>query len=67
MILLNNLFKLYTLNINVDDSEDDVIHCFKESQPCTKGRQNPKIANGGFEGLQDVYKSIKDLFRLNRV
>ena len=32
-------FKSCALNINVDGSEDDVIHCFKESQPCEAGRE----------------------------
>ena len=32
-------FKSCALNINVDGSEDDVIHCYKESQPCEPGRE----------------------------
>ena len=37
--IIKRSFKSCALNINVDGSEDDVIHCFKESQPCAAGRE----------------------------
>ena len=35
--LASRSFKACTLNISVDESEDDAIHCFKAGQPCKKG------------------------------
>lgn len=41
--IIKQLFKSCALNINVDGSEDNVIHYFEESQPCAA---NAKITNG---------------------
>ena len=32
--VIKQLFKSCGPNVNVEGSEDDAIHCFKESQPC---------------------------------
>ena len=32
-------FKSCALNLNTDGSEDDLIHCFKEKEPCKAGRE----------------------------
>ena len=32
-------FKSCALNLNTDGSEDDLIHCFKEKEPCKTGRE----------------------------
>ena len=32
-------FKGCALNIKTDGSEDDLIHCFKEDQPCSTGKE----------------------------
>ena len=37
--VIKQSFKSCGLNINVDGSEDDAIHCLKESQPCAAGRE----------------------------
>ena len=35
--LISKSFKACALNILIDGSEDDTIHCFKAGQPCEKG------------------------------
>lgn len=36
--VIKNSFTSCTLNLPVDGSNDDAIHCFKEGQPCSTGR-----------------------------
>lgn len=43
--------KSCALNINVDGSKDDLIHCLKESQPCAAGRQ---LLESQMEVLKDI-------------
>ena len=53
--VIENSFRSCALNLPVDGSNDDVIHCFKEGQPCSTGRamlrtqlgilREPEIAN----------------------
>ena len=56
----NRSLKSCARNVNVDDSADGVIHCFKESQALAVWRYdsctNPKSANEGFEELHDWKK-----------
>ena len=35
--MIQKSFKACALNLNVDGSEDSLIHCFKKDQPCEKG------------------------------
>ena len=46
-------FKSCALNINIDGSEDDVIHCFKESQPCEAGKEMLKSQMEVSRDLED--------------
>ena len=46
-------FKSCGLNINVDGSEDDAVHCFKESQPCAAGREMLKSQMEVLKDLED--------------
>ena len=36
--VIKNSFTSCTLNLPVDGSKDDAIHCFKEGQPCSNGK-----------------------------
>ena len=49
--IIKRSFKSCTLNIKVDGSEDDNIHCFKESQPCAAGKEMLKTQ---MQVLQDA-------------
>ena len=49
--IIKRSFKSCALNIKADGSEDDDIHCFKESQPCAAGKEMLKIQ---IQVLQDV-------------
>lgn len=60
---IKRLFKSCTLNVNVDVTEDDFIHCFKESQPCAAGRQ---LLKSQMEVLKDA-ESKENPFSLNSV
>ena len=35
--MIKSSFKSCALNIAIDGSEDELIHCFNESQPCSAG------------------------------
>ena len=35
--MIKSSFKSYALNVAIDGSEDELIHCFKENQPCSAG------------------------------
>ena len=49
--IIKRSFKSCALNIKVDGSEDDDIHCFKESQPCAAGKEMLKTQ---MQVLQDA-------------
>ena len=51
--VIKKSFKSCGLNINVDGSEDDVIHCLKQAQPCAAGRDMLK-------SQMDVLKDLED-------
>ena len=51
--VIKKSFKSCGLNINVDGSEDDVIHCLKKAQPCAAGRVMLK-------SQMDVLKDLED-------
>ena len=51
--VIKQSFKSCGLNINVDGSEDDAIHCFKESQPCAAGREMLKSQMEVLKDLED--------------
>ena len=51
--IIKKSFKSCGLNINVDGSEDDVIHCLKQAQPCAAGREMLK-------SQMDVLKDLED-------
>ena len=36
---IKTFFKSWALNLNTDGSEDDLIHCFKEKEPCKAERE----------------------------
>ena len=41
--MIKSSFKSCALNIAIDGSEDELIHCFKENQPCSAGLQRLKV------------------------
>ena len=51
--VIKKSFKSCGLNINVDGSEDDAIHYFKESQPCATGREMLKSQMEVLKDLED--------------
>ena len=51
--VIKQSFKSCALNINVDGSEDDVIHCFKESQPCATSRERLRSQMELLKELED--------------
>ena len=51
--VIKQLFKSCGLNINVDGSEDNAIHCFKESKPCATGREMLKSQMEVLKDLED--------------
>ena len=51
--VIKESFKSCGLKINVDGSEHDAIHCFKESQPCAAGRQMLKSQMEVLKDLED--------------
>ena len=51
--VIKQSFKSCRLNINVDGSEDDAIHCFKESQPRVAGREMLKSQMEVLKDLED--------------
>ena len=50
---INQSFKSCAPNINVDGSEDDVIHCCKESQPFAADREMLKLQMEASRDLED--------------
>ena len=51
--VIKESFKSCGLKINVDGSEHDAIHCFKEWQPCAAGRQMLKSQMEVLKDLED--------------
>ena len=41
--MIKSSFKSCALNFAIDGSEDELIHCFKENQPCSAGLQHLKV------------------------
>ena len=51
--VIKKSFKSCGLNINVDGSEDDVIHCLKQAQPCAAGREMLKSQMNVLKDLEN--------------
>ena len=60
-------FKSCALNINFDGSEDNIIHCFKESQPFIAGIRILKSQMEVSRDLEDEANPFKRLKRWKRV
>ena len=59
--VIKSSFKSCALNIAIDGSEDELIHCFKENQPCTAGLQRLKVmANIIDDERKDPFVSLSD-------
>ena len=57
----NECIKSCALNIAIDGSEDELIHCFKENQPCSAGLQHLKVmANTIDDEREDPFISLSD-------
>ena len=57
----NECIKSCALNIAIDGSEDELIHCFKENQPSSAGLQRLKVmANTIDDEREDPFVSISD-------
>ena len=47
--------------VYIDGSEDELIHCFKENQPCSAGLQRLKVmANTIDDEREDPFVSLSD-------
>ena len=50
-----------TFEVYTDGSEDELIHCFKENQPCSAGLQRLKVmANTIDDEREDPFVSLSD-------
>ena len=59
--VIKSSFKSCALNIAIDGSEDELIHCFKENQPCSAGLQRLKVmANTTDDEMEDPFVSLSD-------
>ena len=59
--VIKSSFKSCALNIAIDGSEDELIHCFKENQPCSAGLQRLKVmANTIDDEREDPFVSLSD-------
>ena len=59
--MIKSSFKSCALNIAIDSSEDELIHCFKENQPCSAGLQRSKVmANSIDDEREDPFVSLSD-------
>ena len=57
----NECIKSCALNIAIDGSKDELIHCFKENQPCSAGLQRLKVmANAIYDKREDPFMSLSD-------
>ena len=60
--VIKSSFKSCALNIAIDGSEDELIHCFKENQHCSAGLQRLKVmANTIDDEREDPFASLSDL------
>ena len=58
---IKSSFKSYAFDIAIDGSEDELFHCFKESQPCSAGLQRLKVmANTIDDEREDPFVSLSD-------
>ena len=53
-------FKSCALNIAIDGTEDELIHCFKEKQPCSAGLQRLKVMANTIDEREDTFVSLSD-------
>ena len=53
-------FKSCALNIAIDGTEDELIHCFKENQPCSAGLQRLKVMANTIDEREDTFVSLSD-------
>ena len=61
--VIKSSFKSCALNIAIDGSEDELIHCFKENQPCSTGLQRLKaMANTTDDEREDPFVSLSDSY-----
>ena len=59
--VIKSSFKSCALNIAIDGSGDELIHCFKENQPCSAGLQRLKVmANTIYDESEDPFVSLSD-------
>ena len=59
--MIKSSFKSCVLNIAIDGSEDELIHCFKENQSCSAGLQRLKVmANTIDDEREDPFVSLSD-------
>ena len=59
--VIKTSFKICALNIAVDGSEDQLIHCFKDDQPCSAGLHPLNVmANTIEDKREDPFISIND-------
>ena len=57
----NECIKSCALNIAINGSEDELIQCFKENQPCSAGLQRLKVkANTNDDEREDPFVSLSD-------
>ena len=63
MDVIKSSFKSCALNIAIDGSEDELIHCFKENQPCSAGLQRLKVmANTTDDERENPFVSFSDSY-----
>ena len=59
--VIKSSFKSCALNIVIDGSEAELIHCFKENQPCSAGLQRLKVmANTIDDEREDPFVKLSD-------
>ena len=60
--IIVNSFKVCTLNIAVDGSEDSKIHCFKEGETCEAGAEKLKMQLSVLDepNLPNLFMEIDD-------
>ena len=64
----SNSFKSFGFNLNISGSEDGLIHCFKEGEPCQNGRELliPQL-DVLDEQIPDVDEADNAVFRIEEV
>ena len=59
--VIKSSFKSCALNVAIDGSKDELIHCFKENQLCSAGLQHLKVmANTIDDEREDFFVSLSD-------